>query len=119
VAENTAADARQALRPREERSCDRHLTQDEVEEDGRQTHVALPLAAFFCVSKKGGLLLANPLQSSRSTFSWGNLLSFFAFKDGMLDTPIALLGVPGVISGKFSVRETATKSLLSTGHDNI
>jgi hypothetical protein len=29
------------------------------------------------------------------------------------------LGVPGVISGKFSVRETATKSLLSTGHDNI
>ena len=28
-------------------------------------------------------------------------------------------GVPGVISGKFSVRETATKSLLSARHDYI
>jgi hypothetical protein len=29
------------------------------------------------------------------------------------------LGVPGVISGKFSVRETATKSLLGARHDYI
>jgi hypothetical protein len=36
--------------------------------------------------------LANLLQSSRSTFSWGGLLSFFAFKDGMLGT---LISVPG------------------------
>ena len=28
-------------------------------------------------------------------------------------------GVPGVISGNFSVRETATKSLLSARHDYI
>jgi hypothetical protein len=31
------------------------------------------------VSKKGGTLLPNLLQSSRSTFSRGSFLSFFAF----------------------------------------
>jgi hypothetical protein len=36
--------------------------------------------------------LANPLQSSRSTFSRGSFLSFFAFQEGMLGTPISLLG---------------------------
>jgi hypothetical protein len=30
----------------------------------------------------------NLLQSSSSTFPWGNLLSFFAFQEGMLGTPI-------------------------------
>jgi len=35
-----------------------------------------------------------------------------------LDEP-AVDGVPGVISGKFSVRETATKSLLGARHDYI
>jgi hypothetical protein len=38
------------------------------------------------------ILLANPLQSSRSTFSRGSLLSFFAFQEGMLGTPISVLG---------------------------
>ena len=38
------------------------------------------------------ILLANLLQSSRSTFSWGSFLSFFAFKEGMLGTPISVLG---------------------------
>jgi hypothetical protein len=38
------------------------------------------------------LLLANPLQSSRSTFSRESLLSFFAFKEGMLGIPISVLG---------------------------
>ena len=42
--------------------------------------------------KNGRILLANLLQSSRSTFSWGSLLSFFAFKEGMLGTPISVLG---------------------------
>jgi hypothetical protein len=36
--------------------------------------------------------LANLLQSSRSTFPWGSFLSFFAFKEGMLDTQISALG---------------------------
>jgi hypothetical protein len=36
--------------------------------------------------------LANPLQSSRSTFSRGSFLSFFAFKEGILGTPISALG---------------------------
>jgi hypothetical protein len=38
------------------------------------------------------ILLVNLLQSSRSTFSRGNLLSFFAFKEGMLGTPSSVLG---------------------------
>jgi hypothetical protein len=36
--------------------------------------------------------LANLLQSSRSTFSWGSFLGYFAFKEGMLSTPISVLG---------------------------
>ena len=35
------------------------------------------------VSKTVRILLANPLQSSSSTFSWGIFLGFFAFKEGM------------------------------------
>jgi hypothetical protein len=41
--------------------------------------------------------LANLFQSSRSTFSRGSFLSFFAFKEGMWDTQIsALLSSPTV-----------------------
>jgi hypothetical protein len=42
--------------------------------------------------KNGRILLANLLQRSRSTFSRGNLRSFFAFKEGMLGTLILVLG---------------------------
>ena len=38
------------------------------------------------------ILLVNPLQSSRSTLSRGSFLSFLAFKEGMLSTPISVLG---------------------------
>ena len=38
------------------------------------------------------ILLANLLQSSKSTFSRGSFLSFFAFKEGMLGTPISARG---------------------------
>jgi len=38
------------------------------------------------------ILLVILLQSSRSTFSRGSLLSFFAFKESMLGTPISVLG---------------------------
>ena len=38
------------------------------------------------------ILLVNLLQSSRSTFSRGSFLSFVAFKEGMLGTPISVLG---------------------------
>ena len=38
------------------------------------------------------ILLVNPLQSSKSTFSRGSLLSLFAFKEGKLGTPISALG---------------------------
>jgi hypothetical protein len=43
------------------------------------------------------ILLANLLQSSRSTFSRGSFPSFFAFKEGMWDPQIsALLSSPTV-----------------------
>jgi hypothetical protein len=50
------------------------------------------IPARLQLSKTLRILLANLLQSSRSTFSWGSFLSFFAFKAGMLDTPISALG---------------------------
>ncbi len=53
------------------------------------------------VSKKGGILLVNLLQSSRSTFSRGSLFSFFALKGGMLSTPISVLGGWPTVSGGF------------------
>jgi hypothetical protein len=48
----------------------------------------------FVRSRKNNerILLVNPLQSSRSTFSRGSLFSFFAFNEGMLGTPISVLG---------------------------
>ena len=44
------------------------------------------------VSQNARILLVNLLQSSRSTFSWGGFLSFFAFKEGMLGIPISAFG---------------------------
>jgi hypothetical protein len=51
--------------------------------------------------RNGRILLANLLQSSRSTFSRGSLLSFFAFKEGMLGTPISVRGGWPTVSGRF------------------
>jgi hypothetical protein len=45
--------------------------------------------------------LANLLQSSRSTFSFASFPSFFAFKEGMLDTRISALGGWPTVSGGF------------------
>src|SRR5262249_29034002 len=42
--------------------------------------------------KNERILLVNLLQSSRSTFPWGSFLSFFAFQEDMLSTPISALG---------------------------
>src|SRR5436309_12531993 len=47
---------------------------------------------FRRVSKTLPILLANLLQSSKRTFSRGSFLSFLAFKEGMLGTPISVLG---------------------------
>jgi hypothetical protein len=49
----------------------------------------------------GRILLANLLQSSRSTFSWGGFPSFFVFKAGMLDTQILAPGGWPTVSGRF------------------
>jgi len=48
------------------------------------------------------ILLANPLQSSRCTFSWGSFLSLFAFKEGMMDSQISALGGWPTVSDPFS-----------------
>ena len=53
---------------------------------GLRWHLRLSLSIL-----NGRILLVNPLQSSRSTFSQGSLLSFFAFKEGMLGAPISVL----------------------------
>jgi hypothetical protein len=45
--------------------------------------------------------LVNLLQRSRSTFSWRSFLSFFAFKDGILDTQISALGGWPTVTGRF------------------
>src|SRR5215510_5281191 len=52
------------------------------------------------VSKNGGILLANLLQSSSSTFSCVSFPRFFAFQESMWDAPIsALLNSPTVSEG--------------------
>ena len=51
-------------------------------------------------SKNGRILLANPLQSSKRTFSWGSFLSFFGFKGGMVSTPISARGGSPTVSGR-------------------
>src|SRR5437763_16766450 len=50
--------------------------------------------------RNGQILLANLLQSSRSTLSRGSFLSFLAFKEGMLSTPISVLGGWPTVSGR-------------------
>ncbi len=47
------------------------------------------------------------LQSSRSTFSWRSFLNFFAFKEGMLDTPISALGGWPTVSARLCNRPEA------------
>src|SRR5215475_14853131 len=52
-------------------------------------------------TNNGRILLVNLLQSSRSTFSRGSFLSFFAFQEGMRDRQTsALLGSP-TVPGRF------------------
>ena len=53
------------------------------------------------VSKNGRILLANLLQSSRSTFSCVRFPSFFAFQEGMLGTQISALLSSPTVSGRF------------------
>src|SRR5262249_23518386 len=50
---------------------------------------------------KGPRSQPTQLQRSRSTFSPGSFLSFFAFKEGILDTQISALGGSPTVSGGF------------------
>ena|SRR2546429_5784701 len=50
---------------------------------------------------KGPRSQPTQLQSSRSTLSRGSFLSFLAFKEGMLSTPISVLGGWPTVSGGF------------------
>jgi hypothetical protein len=62
----------------------------------------LTLPARPVISKNLPILLANPLQRSRSTFSRENFPSFFAFKKGMWGTQISALLSSPTVSGGFS-----------------
>jgi hypothetical protein len=63
--------------------------------------------------------LANLLQSSRSTFSWGSFLSFFAFKEGMLSTPISVLGGWPTVSGPSSGGLSSAKPSVITVDNRV
>jgi hypothetical protein len=65
------------------------------------TRFAVTIAPRVSCTNNGRILLVNPLQSSRRTFSRGSLLSFLAFKEGMLGTPISVLGVGQQYPGGF------------------
>ena len=56
---------------------------------------------FLRLSSIVRILLANLLQNSKSTSSWRSFLSFFVFKEGMLDTPISALGGWPTVSVRF------------------
>src|SRR4029450_9119395 len=64
------------------------------------TRFAVTIAPRVSCTNNGRILLAKLLQSSRSTFSWGSFLSFFAFKEGILDTQISALGGWPTVSGR-------------------
>jgi hypothetical protein len=64
------------------------------------------------------ILLANLLQSSRSTFSRGNFLSFFAFQEGMLDTQISARGGWPTVSERF-LRVLTTIYLQRRYHSSV
>jgi hypothetical protein len=51
--------------------------------------------------KNARILLANPLQSSKRTFSWGHFLSFFAFQEGMWDTQVSTLLSSPTVSARY------------------
>ena len=61
----------------------------------------LPLSRARPSVSQNPILLANPLQSSSSNFSWGSFLSFFAFQDGMLGTQISARGGWPTVSPPF------------------
>src|SRR5262249_52232059 len=63
-----------------------------------------------CVSKNGGILLANVLQSSSRTFSCVSFPSVFAFKEGIWDTPISALGGSPTVSRGFSRHDKRSKN---------
>ena len=66
---------------------------------GMLSCLGFPTDRSMASTKNARILLVNPLQSSRSTFSRGSLRSFFAFKAGMLGTPISALGGWPTVSG--------------------
>ena len=53
---------------------------------GRSTPKLALWQGYAACRFNGRILLANPLQSSRSTFSRESFPSFFAFQEGMWDT---------------------------------
>src|SRR5262249_23703976 len=86
---------RTCVSPRQE-SCQRDMIPDK-----RQPDILPYLISTYGVTQTLRILLANLLQSSRSTFSYGSVLNFFAFNEGMLDTQISALGGWPTVSLRF------------------
>jgi hypothetical protein len=60
------------------------------------------------------ILLANVLQSSSRTFSCVSFPSFFAFKEGMWDTPISARGGWPTVSAR--LRDTSHEGAISPAY---
>jgi hypothetical protein len=63
---------------------------------------------------KGPRSQPTQLQSSKSTFSRGNFLSFFAFQEGMLGTPISVLGGSPTVSDPFGDKSSSERVTYAT-----
>jgi hypothetical protein len=57
------------------------------------------------VASNEGILLANLLQSSRSTFADASFPRFFAFKEGMWDTQISALWSSPTVSQQLTHKQ--------------
>ena len=64
------------------------------------TRFAVTIAPRVSCTNNGRILLVNPFKVLGGLFS-GKLLSFLAFKEGMLGTPISVLGVGQQYPGSF------------------
>src|SRR3989442_1064811 len=63
----------------------------------------------FTAEKNGRILLANLVQSSRSTFSCVSFPSFFAFQEGMWGTQISALLSSPTVSGRLATQYVWSK----------
>jgi hypothetical protein len=97
---NSRHDPQHYLRPRQ--TIGQSQRNKETGEPDDATSIQSGSAGGWEKRPKGPRSQPTQLQSSKSTFSRGNFLSFFAFQEGMLGTPISVLGGWPTVSGQYS-----------------